>query len=183
MQRKQKLLHSSISSRLCQSSPCVQESTTMQACGTVDPGVGVLFLWCYYAKMIYYKFKKKNLNHYFSWLILNVFIVFIPDCVPSWVPVVYQPLAAHGLWGVCAWLPSGSVSILLWTMGLHSRFHTEHTHTFTSIVLPYIFLHPTSYVSMKIWAWFDWLYINMGPFSKGFGREKIKNKITTHYHA
>ncbi len=177
MQRK----HSSISSRLCQSSPCVQESTTMQACGTVDPGVGVLFLWRYYAKSFNFVFLNHFFN-YFSWLIMNVFIVFIPDCVPSRVPVVYQPLAAHGLWGVCAWLPSGSVSILLWTMGLHSRFHTEHTHTFTSIVLPYIFLHSTPYVSMKIWAWFDWSYISMGPFSKGFGREKIKNKFTTHYH-
>ncbi len=139
--------------------------TTMQVCSTVDPRGGIYF-------------SVTLLLFFFSWLIMNVHCFYSRLCsIPSSCRLPAP---------CCPWTMRSLCVAAIWecfhpTMNHGATLQVTHrTQTRTHVHFHFIRLHIlTSYVSMKIWAWFVWLYINTGPFSKGFGRKKIKNKMTT----
>ena len=63
---------------------------------------------------------------------------FVVGNLPSRVPVLHVPPAAHGLWGVCERLPSWSVSLLLRALGIHTRYCTPVHLTHHVPALPWI---------------------------------------------
>lgn len=53
---------------------------------------------------------------------MQPFFPFFPDHLPPGVPFIHFSSASHGLWGVCQRLPPGCLPVLLWALGLYTRY-------------------------------------------------------------